>query len=402
MKNTYRLSDDLSIDQVENLYREVVLKQDFYNDDYGTNWSLPPYKDMARILVNTVNPKRHLDIGCGEGLLVCAMRAQGIDSRGIDFSEALIKRADSSILKHLQVVSVEDWLQKGSIEEVDLVSYMEVFEHLPIRVLQDILTSIGERLNGYLFLTIPSYGVDTTFRRGIIVNDGTPQWKRDMERNIPLRNIVLENERPHLGHITLASYRWWTEFFISMGFGRHYDLERIISIQFGDVLGCYHWNPFVLKQLTNNQSNLIRNSQHLVRGWHSFEAEAYGRWTDGYAQTIITGDQPKFVELEISLPSINVIQDFPIWLIFEFLVANEELQFNWQPVLYPMPVLCKPREQKTKMIIELKNNHMDYENNQLRYWRVSLISPHWSPYDYGLSGDKRQLSIFVHRLEVIR
>lgn len=103
----YSLREDYSIADIEKIYHNTVLNQDFYSATYGTNWSLQPYEEMAQLLKAILSPKRHL------------------------------------------------------------------------------------------------------------VNNGTPQWKLDMELNRPFRNIVLENDLPHLGHITLASYRWWTEFFLT-------------------------------------------------------------------------------------------------------------------------------------------------------------------------------------------
>ncbi len=276
-EKTYRLSDDLSIAAVETLYREVVLKQDFYGHDYGAEWSLIPFTDMAQLLVATLQPRRHLDIGCGPGLLVQAMRAAGVDSSGIDFSEALINRAEASVRPHLQVATAEDWLQKASLDTVDLVSYMEVFEHIPIRILEDILTAIRPRLHGSLLLTIPSYGVDATFGQGIVVNDSNPPWKRDMAGNLPFRNIVLEDEHPHLGHITLASWRWWSEFFLAMGFGRHYDHETRLATEFSEIIARHGWHPYLLEPLATTPGNLVEQAQHLTCGWHAFEAGMGGR-----------------------------------------------------------------------------------------------------------------------------
>jgi SAM-dependent methyltransferase len=400
-ENIFSLSDEFSIADIETIYNDVVLKQDFYGEDYGSNWSLPPFEDMTRILVGAIKPNRHLDIGCGEGLLVQAMRKAGIDSFGIDFSEALIKRADKSISQYVKVASVENWLDKGGVAEADLVSYMEVFEHLPIQILKGILSALKERLKGNLFLTIPCYGIDHRFNRELVVNDGTPEWKRDMAHNIPMRNIVLENGTPHLGHITLASYRWWTEFFMSMGFGRHYDLEKTIAVTYGDILACYRWNPYVLKQLTSGQFNLIQYPQHLIRGWHVLENAQDGRWTDGYAQVVIFGKAPKGIDIQITLPSINVIQDFPLWLMVEKLVTTDELQFKWLPVANAQTLTDCPRETRHAARVDFVDLEDQYSNNLSECWRITLSSPSWSPKSYGISSDERNLSIFVHLLEAV-
>ena len=89
----FSLSGPLSVEELERLYGEVVLKQDFYGDAYGSDWSPAPYEAMAKMLAEVVAPRKHVDVGCGKGFLVLAMRKLNISSFGIDFSEALVQQA---------------------------------------------------------------------------------------------------------------------------------------------------------------------------------------------------------------------------------------------------------------------------------------------------------------------
>ena len=61
---SYSLSDPLTVPELERIYHEVVLKQDFYGDSYGSEWTLEPYEDMARMLANVIAPTKHVDVGC--------------------------------------------------------------------------------------------------------------------------------------------------------------------------------------------------------------------------------------------------------------------------------------------------------------------------------------------------
>jgi hypothetical protein len=56
---SYSLSDPLTVPELEPIYHEVVLKQDFYGDSYGSEWTLKPYEDMARMLANVIAPTKH-------------------------------------------------------------------------------------------------------------------------------------------------------------------------------------------------------------------------------------------------------------------------------------------------------------------------------------------------------
>lgn len=220
----YTLSEDKTIKDIESIYRDTTLKQDFYNETYGDDCSIKPYEQIADLIIKIFKPKKHMDIGCGKGLLVEAMISRDVKSYGIDFSEALINAANPNILKYLSVGSTETFLQEVLSQDFDLISYMEVFEHLPISILERTVKDLFAKFNGNLFFTIPSHGLDPTFNKGLFVDNGNWQWQRDMIANTPFRNIVLENGKPHCGHITLASYRWWTEFFLFHGFLRNTDL----------------------------------------------------------------------------------------------------------------------------------------------------------------------------------
>jgi hypothetical protein len=148
---------------------------------------------------------------------------------------------------------------------------------------------------------------------------------------------------------------------------------------------------------------LVQQPQHLVRGWHAFEEGEGGRWTDGYAQVVIFGQAPKGIDLEITLPSINVIQDFPLWMMVEKLVSDGELQFNWLPVASTQAVTDCPRGTRRAVRVDLIDLFEEEKrNDSIECWRVTLSSPNWSPKSYGLSSDARQLSILVHRVEAVQ
>jgi hypothetical protein len=39
---SYLLSHQMTVPELERIYHEVVLKQDFYGDSYGSEWILEP------------------------------------------------------------------------------------------------------------------------------------------------------------------------------------------------------------------------------------------------------------------------------------------------------------------------------------------------------------------------
>lgn len=285
------MSENLTVADLERLYSRVVLQQQFYNDSYGSDWSLEPYEAMAQLLREVVGPKKHIDIGCGKAFLVLAMRRLGIQSFGLDFSEALIKQAPLEVKPYVEVARTEDWISNPLFLDTDLITYMEVFEHLPVSLCAFILKVLQEHFTGQLFITTPSFGIDERFKLGIRTNVGTPSWQRDMVENAPFHNIVLEDGLPHHGHITLCSYRWWTDFFLFHGWVRSNDLESRALKSFRSTLMKYNWNPYILEKLPSDLLDIdIASSNQLGFGWHELNrGTSAGRWTDGRAEVYFRG-----------------------------------------------------------------------------------------------------------------
>ena len=79
--------------------------------------------------------KRVLDVGCGGGILAEAMARRGADVTGIDLSEKPLKVAQLHLLEsglaiRYELISAEE-LQKTSSNSFDVVTCMELLEHVP-------------------------------------------------------------------------------------------------------------------------------------------------------------------------------------------------------------------------------------------------------------------------------
>ena len=118
------------------------------------------------LLLGAVRPgERVLDLGCGAGRFVAALRDAGADPVGVELAEAALERARRNVPgADLRLVEPDGSLPLGH-GEVGLVWCSEVLEHVPDTVA--LLTEVRRVLapGGRLLVTVPDHG---RLRRALI------------------------------------------------------------------------------------------------------------------------------------------------------------------------------------------------------------------------------------------
>jgi len=82
---------------------------------------------IADFLVDSLEPHTVLDVGCGVGFLVHALRSRGIDARGVDISEYALSQVPTRIAPYCVRESITDRWERN----YDLITCIDVLEHLP-------------------------------------------------------------------------------------------------------------------------------------------------------------------------------------------------------------------------------------------------------------------------------
>lgn len=113
------------------------------------------YSVYAYLRSVPVKPKRILEIGCGYGYLVYALRRQGFDAHGIDISHDAIAYAQRSYGSYFTETSIEHFLETSS-EQYDLIIMLELVEHLfnPLPTLAECLKRLTP--HGKILITTPN------------------------------------------------------------------------------------------------------------------------------------------------------------------------------------------------------------------------------------------------------
>ena len=109
------------------------------------------FAGIADKIVQEINPRTVLDVGCAKGLLVEALRDRGADAFGLDISEYAISQCREDIRPYCWVASAVDPFPR----RYDLIVCIEVLEHLPKRDAEMAVVNLCKHADDILFSSTP-------------------------------------------------------------------------------------------------------------------------------------------------------------------------------------------------------------------------------------------------------
>ena len=113
-------------DYNENYYKNYCGNHDYINNRLFIEF----FKAIAAYIKKELNPKTVLDAGCACGHLVAALRDLDIDAYGVDISEYAISQVRDDIKPYCAVSSLTSELPENFPTKYDLVTNIEVLEHM--------------------------------------------------------------------------------------------------------------------------------------------------------------------------------------------------------------------------------------------------------------------------------
>lgn len=106
------------------------------------------FEHTADHLVKHLNPKTVLELGCGPGVFVSSLLERGVSAKGIDRNRHFKKLNDEHIiLADLKTYQIE--------QPVDMITSIEVFEHMADEELENILSQIAANCKWFVFSSTP-------------------------------------------------------------------------------------------------------------------------------------------------------------------------------------------------------------------------------------------------------
>lgn len=131
----------------------------YFNDQWranGNDYRIETRREIEgrhpELIVDTFQPKRVLDVGCGPGALVYFLHELGVDVHGVDYSEHCQRMAPEPIRDRVSVASIVDDPVFPD-DSFDLVICREVIEHLTILQARRLVANMCRISSCFVYVT---------------------------------------------------------------------------------------------------------------------------------------------------------------------------------------------------------------------------------------------------------
>jgi len=210
-----------------------------------------------------------LDVGCAKGFLVEGLVELGYDAHGWDVSKWAVADADAAIRDRLSVVDLERRQLTVGRPRYDLVTAFEVLEHVDPSKVPQVLKRLRRVSDGYLVATIPSIGVNANgpdgFPDGKVRAESLERYKAlgpTYDGPIPFEDLAVDAAGgPVEGHLTIASYAWWTRQFEAAGFVRQPEVEKAMHPVIGRFGLTVAWNLYVFHVDSRDPAPMVKRRE---------------------------------------------------------------------------------------------------------------------------------------------
>ena len=137
----------------------------------------------------------------------------------------------------------------------DLVTTLEILEHLPPDRVPGALAELARVCGGYLYATIPSFGPNRSGPDGHFEGKVRPErvdhyrgLGPDYRGPVPEPDLAVDADGELVeGHLCIASFEWWTERFAEAGFTRCVDVEERLYADIEPAGLARFWNLYVFR-----------------------------------------------------------------------------------------------------------------------------------------------------------
>lgn len=247
-----------------NRFERLIIDHHYYDGFNGTYYpTLDTSKKVTAAMMIGLQPKRSLELGCFNGIVVGLLNQAGVDARGIDPSHLAFALADPAVRGKIMFGDLLRLPVEGSF---DVIAGMDIYEHLNPVKLGDYLRKTASILSpdGFVIMCSPMFGEDRIF--GNVCPKYLPEWEGDGEDDEWTHITCDDRGWPFLGHLIFQNTRWWEKQCRLAGLVRDTEIEVFIHSKLEDFykVAPYRKGMFVLKKpegrksLKDVQETLVR------------------------------------------------------------------------------------------------------------------------------------------------
>jgi 2-polyprenyl-3-methyl-5-hydroxy-6-metoxy-1,4-benzoquinol methylase len=113
----------------------------------------PNYVDLCKALTDLIEFRTVLDLGCANGFVLEFLMDRGKDVRGVELSSAVIDLIRSDLRERVTIASATTL---GRVGQFDLVTCIEVAEHIPSEESAGLLNTIVLNARRWVYFTAAS------------------------------------------------------------------------------------------------------------------------------------------------------------------------------------------------------------------------------------------------------
>jgi ubiquinone/menaquinone biosynthesis C-methylase UbiE len=121
--------------------------------DYSWERLGAEFQKTAAHIIRCFKPVSSLDIGCAKGFLVKSLRESGVDAYGIDISPYALANAPFDTRDYVRFVDVTKMPFPDNMYE--LVTALDVLEHIPEPQVYDAIKEIARVASKYVVISVP-------------------------------------------------------------------------------------------------------------------------------------------------------------------------------------------------------------------------------------------------------
>ncbi len=154
-KDQFKTFEDYNSEYGEEYYSVGCDKNHILPYDISDPHWFSYFDTLSSEIINQCHPNKVIDVGCAKGFLVSMLRDKGVEAFGVEVSEYALSQVRPDIKTFCSLASVLDTEDVRKLGRYDLVTCIEVLEHLPEEFASEAISNLVKLSDNILFSSTP-------------------------------------------------------------------------------------------------------------------------------------------------------------------------------------------------------------------------------------------------------